>query len=68
MFEHWHGLDFSVQLMGVLIASSAGGRKSIMTNRRRKSPEQIVRLLGQATRAREPFGRAQLSETSQDLT
>jgi len=26
----------------------AGGRMSIMTTRRRKSPEQIVRLLGQA--------------------
>ena len=35
-------------MMGVLIASVAGGRMSIMTNRRRKSPEQIVRLLGQA--------------------
>jgi transposase-like protein len=34
--------------MGVLIASAAGGRMSIMTPRRRKSPEQIVRLLGQA--------------------
>ena len=34
--------------MGVLIASVAGGRMSIMTTRRRKSPEQIVRLLGQA--------------------
>ena len=34
--------------MGVLIASVAGGSMSIMTTRRRKSPEQIVRLLGQA--------------------
>jgi len=34
--------------MGVLIASVAGGRIGIMTTRRRKSPEQIVRLLGQA--------------------
>ena len=34
--------------MGVLIAGVAGGRMSIMTTRRRKSPEQIVRLLGQA--------------------
>jgi hypothetical protein len=34
--------------MGALIASVAGGRMSIMTTRRRKSPEQIVRLLGQA--------------------
>lgn len=36
--------------MGVLIASVAGGRMSIVTTRRRKSPEQIVRLLGQADR------------------
>ena len=35
-------------LMGVLIASVAGGRLSTLTTRRRKSPEQIVRLLGQA--------------------
>jgi len=34
--------------MGVLIAGVAGGRMNIMTTRRRKSPEQIVRLLGQA--------------------
>jgi len=34
--------------MGVLIARLAGGRMSIMTTRRRKSREQIVRLLGQA--------------------
>ena len=34
----------SVQLMGVLIAGVAGARMSIMTTRRRKSPEQIVRL------------------------
>ena len=36
--------------MGVLIASAAGGRMIIMTVRRRKSPEQIVRSLGQADR------------------
>jgi len=35
-------------LMGVLIASCAGGRMIILSARRRKSPEQIVRLLGQA--------------------
>ena len=36
--------------MGVLIASLAGGRMRVMTARRRKSPEQIVRLLGRADR------------------
>lgn len=36
--------------MGVLIARVAGGRMRIVTTRRRKSPEQIVRLLGQADR------------------
>jgi len=34
--------------MRVLSAGVAGGRMSIMITRRRKSPEQIVRLLGQA--------------------
>ena len=34
--------------MGVLIASVAGGRMRLMTTHRRKFPEQIVRLLGQA--------------------
>ena len=34
--------------MGVLIASASGGRMSFITTRRRRSPEQIVRLLGQA--------------------
>jgi putative transposase len=34
--------------MGVLIASLSGGRMNIMTVRRRQTPEQIVRLLGQA--------------------
>ena len=37
-------------MMGVLIASAAGGGMIIMTVRRRKSPEQIVRSLGQADR------------------
>ena len=36
--------------MGVLVASVAGGRMRVMTARRRKSPEQIVRLLGKADR------------------
>ena len=35
-------------LVGVLIASCAGGRMIIRSARRRTSPEQIVRLLGQA--------------------
>lgn len=34
--------------MGVLIASAPNGRMSIMMTLRRKSPEQIVRMLGQA--------------------
>jgi len=34
--------------MGVLVAGVAGGRMSIMRPRRRKFPEQVVRLLGQA--------------------
>jgi hypothetical protein len=34
---------FGPGLMGVLIASTSGGRMSIMTTRRRESPEQIVR-------------------------
>lgn len=37
-------------VFGVLIASNAGGRMIVMTARRRKSPEQIARLLGQADR------------------
>ena len=39
---------FGSLLIGVLIASSVGRRMSIMTTRRRKSLEHIVRLLGQA--------------------
>jgi hypothetical protein len=41
---------FGPVLMGVLVAGVVGGRMSIMTTCRRKSPEQIVRLLGQVDR------------------
>jgi hypothetical protein len=44
----WHGADFSVQLVGVLIARVARGRMSSVPTRRRKFIVQIVRLLGQA--------------------